>query len=80
MIDPFKVPRAALESAACIAALLITAVFEEIVGNSCAILATGFGYLAEAMIHASNIYQAGHGHRRDTARKAVTGVRPSFDE
>jgi chaperonin GroEL len=59
IIDPFKVTRAALESAASIAALLITtetAVVEEIIGQPGAILAPGFGDLAEGMIRPSNIY------------------------
>ncbi|MDT5063875.1 MAG: chaperonin GroEL [Mycobacterium sp.] len=59
IIDPFKVTRAALESAASIAALLITtetAVVEEIVGQPGAIIAPGFGDLAEGMIRPSNIY------------------------
>ena len=53
VIDPFKVTRAALESAASIAALLITtetAVVEEVVGNPGAIMAPGFGDLAEGMV------------------------------
>ncbi|QIZ39100.1 chaperonin GroEL [Saccharopolyspora sp. ASAGF58] len=59
VIDPFKVTRAALESAASIAALLITtetAVVEEIIGNPGAIVAPGFGDLAEGMVRPSNIY------------------------
>ena len=59
IIDPFKVTRAALESAASIAALLITtetAVVEEIIGQPGAIMAPGFGDLAEGMIRPSNIY------------------------
>ncbi|MGV9586727.1 chaperonin GroEL [Nocardia farcinica] len=59
VIDPFKVTRAALESAASIAALLITtetAVVEEVVGNPGAVLAHGFGDLAEGMVRPSNIY------------------------
>ncbi|AKS35289.1 chaperonin GroEL [Mycolicibacterium goodii] len=59
IIDPFKVTRAALESAASIAALLITtetAVVEEIVGQPGAIMAPGFGDLAEGMVRPSNIY------------------------
>ena len=59
IIDPFKVTRAALESAASIAALLITtetAVVEEVFGNPGAIMAPGFGDLAEGMIRPSNIY------------------------
>ncbi|MBC2639893.1 MULTISPECIES: chaperonin GroEL [unclassified Rhodococcus (in: high G+C Gram-positive bacteria)] len=59
VIDPFKVTRAALESAASIAALLITtetAVVEEVVGNPGAIMAPGFGDLAEGMVRPSNIY------------------------
>lgn len=59
IIDPFKVTRAALESAASIAALLITtetAVVEEVVGQPGAIMAPGFGDLAEGMIRPSNIY------------------------
>jgi chaperonin GroEL len=59
IVDPFKVTRAALESAASIAALLITtetAVVEEIIGQPGAIMAPGFGDLAEGMIRPSNIY------------------------
>ncbi|MFT4125309.1 MAG: chaperonin GroEL [Gordonia sp. (in: high G+C Gram-positive bacteria)] len=59
VIDPCKVTRAALESAASIAALLITtetAVVEEVPGNPGAIPAPGFGDLAEGMIRPSNIY------------------------
>ena len=59
VIDPFKVTRAALESAASIAALLITtetAVVEEVMGNPGAIIAPGFGDLAEGMVRPSNIY------------------------
>lgn len=59
IIDPFKVTRAALESAASIAALLITtetAVVEEIFGQPGAIIAPGFGDLAEGMVRPSNIY------------------------
>jgi chaperonin GroEL len=59
IIDPFKVTRAALESAASIAALLITtetAVTEEIFGQPGAIMAPGFGDLAEGMVRPSNIY------------------------
>lgn len=59
VIDPFKVTRAALESAASIAALLLTtetAVVEEVFGNPGAIMAPGFGDLAEGMIRPSNIY------------------------
>lgn len=59
VIDPLKVTRAALESAASIAALLITtetAIVEQVVGNQGAIMAPGFGDLAEGMIRPSNIY------------------------
>ncbi|MGF7121816.1 chaperonin GroEL [Rhodococcus sp. BE178] len=59
VIDPFKVTRAALESAASIAALLITtetAIVEEVIGNPGAIMAPGFGDLAEGMVRPSNIY------------------------
>ncbi|MFF3570040.1 chaperonin GroEL [Nocardia jiangxiensis] len=59
VIDPFKVTRAALESAASIAALLITtetAIVEEIDVNPGAIIAPGFGDLAEGMVRPSNIY------------------------
>jgi chaperonin GroEL len=59
VIDPLKVTRAALESAASIAALLITtetAVVEEVLGNPGAIMAPGFGDLAEGMVRPSNIY------------------------
>jgi len=59
IIDPFKVTRAALESAASIAALLITtetAITEEIIVQPGAIMAPGFGDLAEGMVRPSNIY------------------------
>jgi chaperonin GroEL len=59
VIDPLKVTRAALESAASIAALLITtetAIVEEVIGNPGAIMAPGFGDLAEGMVRPSNIY------------------------
>jgi chaperonin GroEL len=59
VMDPLKVTRAALESAASIAALLITtetAVVEEIDVNPGAIMAPGFGDLAEGMVRPSNIY------------------------
>ncbi|QKT13579.1 chaperonin GroEL [Rhodococcus sp. W8901] len=59
VIDPFKVTRAALESAASIAALLITtetAIVEEVIGNPGAIMAPAFGDLAEGMVRPSNIY------------------------
>lgn len=59
IVDPLKVTRAALESAASIAALLITtetAIVEEVVGNPGAIHAPGFGDLAEGMVRPSNIY------------------------
>lgn len=59
VIDPLKVTRAALESAASIAALLITtetAVVESVAVNPGAIIAPGFGDLAEGMVRPSNIY------------------------
>jgi chaperonin GroEL len=59
VIDPLKVTRSALESAASIAALLITtetAIVEEVIGNPGAIMAPGFGDLAEGMVRPSNIY------------------------
>ncbi|MCF3940323.1 chaperonin GroEL [Gordonia tangerina] len=59
VIDPCKVTRAALESAASIAALLITtetAVVEEVLTHPGAIDAPGFGDLAEGMVRPSNIY------------------------
>ncbi|MDN5722925.1 MAG: chaperonin GroEL [Corynebacterium sp.] len=59
IIDPFKVTRAALESAASIAALLITtetAIVEEVLGHPGEIMAPGFGDLAEGMVRPSNIY------------------------
>ncbi|MDY6807867.1 MAG: chaperonin GroEL [Actinomycetota bacterium] len=59
VIDPCKVTRAALESAASIAALLITtetAVVEEVLTHRGAIEAPGFGDLAEGMVRPSNIY------------------------
>ena len=59
VMDPLKVTRSALESAASIAALLITtetAIVEELLGNPGAIMAPGFGDLAEGMVRPSNIY------------------------
>ncbi|MDT7726635.1 MAG: chaperonin GroEL [Actinomycetota bacterium] len=59
VIDPLKVTRSALQSAASIAALLLTTetlVVEEVIGNPGAIMAPGFGDLAEGMIRPSNIY------------------------
>ena len=59
VIDPLKVTRSALESAASIAALLITtetAIVEEVLVNPGAIMAPGFGDLAEGMVRPSNIY------------------------
>lgn len=59
VIDPLKVTRSALESAASIAALLITtetALVEEVVVNPGAIIAPGVGDLAEGMVRPSNIY------------------------
>ena len=59
VIDPCKVTRTALESSASIAALLITtetAVVEEVPVNPGAIIAPGFGDLAEGMVRPSNIY------------------------
>ncbi|SFQ77319.1 chaperonin GroEL [Amycolatopsis rubida] len=59
VIDPLKVTRSALESAASIAALLITtetAIVEQVVANPGAIVAPGFGDLAEGMVRPSNIY------------------------
>ncbi|MCQ8186943.1 chaperonin GroEL [Streptomyces rugosispiralis] len=59
VIDPLKVTRSALHSAASIAALLLTTetlVVEEIIQNPGAIVAPGFGDLAEGMVRPSNIY------------------------
>jgi chaperonin GroEL len=59
VMDPLKVTRSALQSAASIAALLITtetAIVEEVLGNPGAIIAPGFGDLAEGMVRPSNIY------------------------
>ncbi|MGH3518061.1 MAG: chaperonin GroEL [Haloechinothrix sp.] len=59
VIDPLKVTRSALQSAASIAALLLTTetlLVEEIVQNPGAIMAPGFGDLAEGMVRPSNIY------------------------
>ena len=59
IIDPLRVTRSALESAASIAALLLTtetAIVEEVLVNPGAIIAPGFGDLAEGMVRPSNIY------------------------
>jgi chaperonin GroEL len=59
IIDPLKVTRSALQSAASIAALLLTtetAVVEEVLLNPGAIPAPGFGDLAEGLVRPSNIY------------------------
>jgi len=58
IIDPLKVTRSALQSAASIAALLLTTetlIVEEVVGNPGAIYAPGFGDLAEGLVRPSNI-------------------------
>ncbi|MDN5727183.1 MAG: chaperonin GroEL, partial [Propionibacteriales bacterium] len=59
VMDPLQVTRATLESAASIAALLITtetAIVEEVEGNPGSINAPGFGDLAEGLVRPSNIY------------------------
>jgi chaperonin GroEL len=58
IIDPLKVTRSALQSAASIAALLLTTetlIVEEVIGNPGAIMAPGFGDLAEGLVRPSNI-------------------------
>jgi chaperonin GroEL len=58
IIDPLKVTRSALQSAASIAALLLTTetlIVEEVIGNPGAIYAPGFGDLAEGLVRPSNI-------------------------
>ncbi|KAA0918313.1 chaperonin GroEL [Dietzia sp. ANT_WB102] len=59
IVDPLKVTRAAFEAAASIAGLLITtetAIVEEVGPNPGAVMAPGFGDLAEGMVRPSNIY------------------------
>jgi chaperonin GroEL len=59
IIDPLKVTRSALQSAASIAALLLTtetAVVEEVLAQPGAVIAPGFGDLAEGLARPSNIY------------------------
>jgi chaperonin GroEL len=59
IIDPLKVTRSALQSAASIAALLITTetlIVEEVLVNPGAIISPEFGDLAEGMVRPSNIY------------------------
>lgn len=59
VLDALTVTRTALESAASIAALLITtetAIVEEVVVNPGSIYAPGFGDLAEGLVRPSNIY------------------------
>lgn len=59
VIDPLKVTRSALQSAASIAALLLTTetlVVEEVLNHPGEIYAPGFGDLAEGMVRPSNIY------------------------
>jgi chaperonin GroEL len=58
IIDPLKVTRSALQSAASIAALLLTTetlIVEEVIQNPGAIVAPGFGDLAEGLVRPSNI-------------------------
>jgi chaperonin GroEL len=58
IIDPLKVTRSALQSAASIAALLLTTetlIVEEVLGNPGSIYAPGFGDLAEGLVRPSNI-------------------------
>ncbi|MCF7553712.1 chaperonin GroEL [Pseudonocardia sp. WMMC193] len=59
IIDPLKVTRSALQSAASIAALLLTTetlLVEEVLHNPGAIVDPEFGDLAEGMVRPSNIY------------------------
>jgi len=59
VIDPVKVTRSALRSAASIAALLLTTetlIVEEVMVNPGAVIAPGFGDLAEGLVRPSNIY------------------------
>jgi chaperonin GroEL len=59
VIDPLKVTRSALQSAASIAALLLTTetlLVEEVLHNPGAIVDPQFGDLAEGMVRPSNIY------------------------
>jgi chaperonin GroEL len=59
VIDPLKVTRSALRSAASIAALLLTTetlIVEEIMVNPGSVIAPGFGDLAEGLVRPSNIY------------------------
>jgi chaperonin GroEL len=58
IVDPLKVTRSALQSAASIAALLLTTetlIVEEVLVNPGAIVAPGFGDLAEGLVRPSNI-------------------------
>ena len=58
VIDPAKVTRSALQSAASVAALLLTTealIAEEVFGNPGAIYAPGFGDLAEGLVRPSSI-------------------------
>ncbi|MDX6243840.1 MAG: chaperonin GroEL [Frankiales bacterium] len=58
IMDPLKVTRSALQSAASIAALLLTTetlIVEEVIGQPGAIYAPGFGDLAEGLVRPSNI-------------------------
>jgi chaperonin GroEL len=57
VIDPAKVTRSALQSAASIAALVLTTetlVVEEVIGNAGSVMAPGFGDLAEGLARPSN--------------------------
>ncbi|HEY0473200.1 MAG TPA: chaperonin GroEL [Kribbella sp.] len=59
IMDPLKVTRSALQSAASNASLLLTTetlIVEQVLGNPGAIVAPGFGDLAEGMVRPSNIY------------------------
>jgi chaperonin GroEL len=59
VIDPVKVTRSALRSAASIADMLLTTetlIVEEIMVNPGSVIAPGFGDLAEGLIRPSNIY------------------------
>ncbi|GEL17491.1 chaperonin GroEL [Pseudonocardia asaccharolytica] len=59
VLDPLKVTRSALQSAASIAALILTTetlLVEEIINNPGAIVDPQFGDLAEGMVRPSNIY------------------------
>ena len=82
IMDPLKVTRCAIQSAASIAALLLTTetlIVEEILVNPGEIHAPGFGDLAEGLVRPSQEQERGEEHRDGVVPylRDLTGAGPS---